>query len=123
MEPAEGRRLHVGTLDFAEGWRSRLQQAADLRRRITAATVVTIRDIEHKARLLAEAQELAGTLAVVADAVTATGLAAAKLHGKKCDAAFLELVDQGRERGGRTQPGCESWAHDALQAGRPSGNR
>ena len=51
----EGRRLHHGTLDFAEGWRARLAEAADLRRRITATRGVTIRDIEHKARLTAQA--------------------------------------------------------------------
>ena len=56
VDPAAGRRLNAGTLDFADGWRPRLAAAADLRRRITAAPVVTIRDVEHKARLLAEAE-------------------------------------------------------------------
>lgn len=120
MEPAEGRRLHVGTLDFTEGWRARLQQAADLRRRITAASVVTIRDIEYKARLLAEATDLAGTLSVVADAVTATGLTAAKLHGKKCDGAFLDLsIKVANAVDGSA--GLASWAHDTLQVGKPAG--
>ena len=57
VDAKEGRRLHHGTLDFAEGWRSKLAEAADLRRRITATQGVTIRDIEHKARLLAEAEK------------------------------------------------------------------
>jgi hypothetical protein len=118
--PADGRRLHAGTLDFADGWRSRLQQAADLRRRITAASVVTIRDIEFKARLLAEADELSGTLTAAANAVTATGLAAAKLRGKKCDGAFLELsirVANGLD----DSAGLEEWAQERLQAGKPPG--
>ena len=90
VDPDAGRRLHHGTLDFAAGLAHHaFSQAADLRRRITAAPGVTIRDIEHKARLLAQARELSGTLNVVADAITADGLAAAKLKGKKCDAEFV----------------------------------
>ena len=121
VDPAAGRRLHAGTLDFTAGWRARLQRAADLRRRITAAPVVTIRDVEHKARLLAEACDLAGTLTVVADAVTATGLEAAKLHGKKCDAEFLALgIKVANTLDGR--PGdLRAWADDIIQIGRPEG--
>jgi hypothetical protein len=87
----EGRRLHHGTLDFAEGWRSKLAEAADLRRRITARQGVTIRDIEHKARLNAQAESLSGEITTVANAITATGVAAAKLKGKKLDETFLSL--------------------------------
>ena len=62
VDAKEGRRLHHGTLDFASEWRDKLAQAADLRRKITATGGVTIRDIEHKARLLAEAEELSGDI-------------------------------------------------------------
>ena len=61
VDPADGRRLHQGRLDFGETWRSRLAEAADLRRRITTATAVTIRDIEYKHRLLEQAEDLSGT--------------------------------------------------------------
>jgi hypothetical protein len=118
--PADGRRLHAGTLDFADDWRFRLQQAADLRRRITAARVITIRDVEFKARLLGEADELSGTLMAVANAVTATGLAAAKLRGKKCDGAFLDLsirVANALD----DSAGLEERVQQTLQAGRPPG--
>jgi hypothetical protein len=91
VDPKEGRRLHHGTLDFASEWRDKLAQAADLRRKITATGGVTIRDIEHKARLLAQAEKLSGDITTVADAITATGLANAKLKGKKLDQAFLGL--------------------------------
>ncbi len=121
VDPAEGRRLHHGTLDFTEAWRSRLAEAADLRRRITAAQVVTIRDIEHKSRLLAQAEKLSGTLRLVGHAVTATGVAAAKLHGKKLDGAFLELsvkvanaMDDGPAK-------LESYVDEHLQEERPHG--
>jgi hypothetical protein len=91
VDAKEGRRLHRGTLDFASEWRDKLAQAADLRRKITATGGVTIRDIEHKARLLAQAERLSGDITTVADAITAAGLANAKLKGKKLDQAFLEL--------------------------------
>ena len=121
VDPAEGRRLHRGTLDFAESWRSRLAEAADLRRRITATQVVTIRDIEHKLRLLAQAAKLSGTLKLVGDAITAAGVAAAKLRGKRLDGAFLELsvkVSNAMEDGPAK---LESYVDDNLQQGRPSG--
>ena len=120
-DPVAGRRLNAGTLDFAQSWRPLLQDAADLRRRITAAPVVTIRDVEHKARLLAEASALSGTLNVVADAITAEGLAAAKLKGRTCDAEFARLahrigiaMDTGTEE-------LADWADRTIQAGRPAG--
>ena len=91
VDAKEGCRLHHGTLDFASEWRDKLAQAADLRRKITATGGVTIRDIEHKARLLAQAEKLSGEITTVADAITATGLANAKLKGKKLDQAFLGL--------------------------------
>jgi hypothetical protein len=91
VDAKEGRRLHHGTLDFATEWRDKLAQAADIRRKITATGGVTIRDIEHKARLLAQAEKLSGEITTVADAITAVGLANAKLKGKKLDAEFLAL--------------------------------
>ncbi|MGH3279079.1 MAG: Eco57I restriction-modification methylase domain-containing protein [Trebonia sp.] len=91
VDAKEGRRLHHGMLDFAAEWRDKLAQAADLRRKITATGGVTIRDIEHKARLLGQAEKLSGEITTVADAITAAGLANAKLKGKKLDQAFLQL--------------------------------
>jgi hypothetical protein len=120
-DPAEGRRLNAGTLDFAGTWRPRLERAADLRRRITAAPVVTIRDVEHKARLLAEANALSATLTVVADAVTATGLMAAKLHGRRCEALFTQLAVKIANAMDGDTADLGAWADYALQAGRPDG--
>ena len=48
VDAKEGRRLHHGTLDFAEGWRMKLADAADLRRRITATQGVTMRELQGK---------------------------------------------------------------------------
>ena len=121
VDPAEGRRLHHGTLDFTEGWSSRLAEAADLRRRITTAPVVTIRDIEHKARLLAQAEKLSGTLQLVGNAIAATGVAAATLRGKKLDGAFLNLlvkISNAMEDG---PEGLVSYVKENLQDPRPTG--
>ena len=100
VDAKEGRRLHHGTLDFASEWRDKLAQAADLRRKITATGGVTIRDIEHKARLLAQAEKLSGEITTVADAITAAGLANAKLKGKKLDAGVPGSVRLGQQREG-----------------------
>jgi hypothetical protein len=121
VDPAEGRRLHHGTLDFAEGWRSTLAEAADLRRRITVAPVVTIRDIEHKSRLLGQAEKLSSTLQLVGNAVSATGVAAAKLRGKKLDSAFLDLsvrVNIAMEDG---PDSLQPYVKEKLQDPRPVG--
>jgi hypothetical protein len=120
VDPTEGRRLHEGRLDFSETWRSRLAEAADLRRRITTGTVVTIRDIEHKQRLLAQAEEQSGTLKLVADAITATGVAAAKLKGKKLDQAFLELLVRVTVAMEDGPTGLLSYVDDNLQEERPA---
>jgi hypothetical protein len=119
VDPAEGRRLREGRLDIAEGWLTRLQRAADKRRGITAQPVVTIRDVEHKARLLAEAEGLAGPLIPAADAVTAAGLAAAGLRGKKCDAEFVNLAF--RVNTGDDPAKLASYVKENLQDPRPAG--
>ena len=119
VDPAEGRRLHHGTLDIAEGWLTRLQQAADKRRSITAQPVVTIRDVEYKARLLAEAEELARPITPAASAVTATGLAAATLRGKRCDAEFVNLSF--RVGTGEDPEALNDYVRKNLQDTRPEG--
>ncbi len=69
-----------------------LERAADLRRRITAQPVVTGRDVAHKARLLADAQQATSGLEAVADALVGVGLRAGDLKGKKIDVAFSALA-------------------------------
>jgi hypothetical protein len=58
IDPVAGRRMHDGTFDITAGWRATLAQAADIRRRITATPVTTIRDVEHKRDLLLQAEKL-----------------------------------------------------------------
>jgi hypothetical protein len=116
VDAKEGRRLHHGTLDIADSWRLKLAEAADLRRRITATQGVTLRDIEHKALLNAQAEKLSGELQAVGDAVTAAGLAYAKLKGKKLDAEFISLSFKVSNEEGLT-----SYIETNLQKPRPAG--
>jgi hypothetical protein len=92
VDAAAGRKLHENALDFAAGWRPLLAEAADIRRQITSNPVRTIRDAEHKARLLGDARQLTERLTVVADAVTATGLRVAAAKAKEQRAAFVDLA-------------------------------
>ncbi|MFG2119704.1 Eco57I restriction-modification methylase domain-containing protein [Streptomyces sp. NPDC048710] len=117
VDPVAGRKLHQGAvLDLTAAVRPLLQRAADLRRQITAAPVVTIRDVEHKTRLLAEAEEISGRLRLMANAVTAAGLLAAAAP-KDVDKRFLRLswaLSQNKDQ----EALAESVAAD-LQTGRP----
>jgi hypothetical protein len=120
VDAKEGRRLHHGTLDIAEGWLTRLQQAADKRRSITARPVVTIRDVEHKARLLADADGLTAPIKPAGNAVTATGLVAAKLRGRRCDAEFINLAF--RVGTGDNIDVLNTYVKENLQDPRPKGS-
>lgn len=93
VDPTVGQRRETSpTLDLTGDWRIAVQQAADLRRRITAAPVVTIRDVEHKQRLLAEATATIEPFAAIADAITAKGLETASIGSEsKRDQAFQSL--------------------------------
>ncbi len=91
LDPVAGRQLHRDTLDFGAGWREMLAAAADARRRITATPAVTVRDVEHKARLLAEAEAAAEPLRTVADALTGAGLHAATVPAAQRENVFRRL--------------------------------
>lgn len=118
VDPVAGRKLSAGALDYTAGWRETLSRAADLRRRITATPVVSIRDVEHKQRLLAEAAELSESLHGVADAVTGVGVRVAKAGKKQTETAFTAL--QLDVAGGDSDKLAEQAAKD-LQSGRPGG--
>lgn len=122
IDAAKGRKLNRDTLDFAGLWRPTIQKAATLRRRITTRQADTIRDIETKMNLLAEARETERSLVDVADAVTAAGLRAAAVSGKQQDSAFVHLAFQ---LGGLGDDGDTSalgeQAQETIQAGRPAG--
>ena len=75
-------RQRAGMLDFSAEWRATLARAADTRRRITATPVVKVSDVEHKVRLLAEAEELTDPLQLVAGALTGAGMRGAMLPSK-----------------------------------------
>ena len=91
LDPVAGRRLTRGKLDFGAGWRTILASAADTRRRITATPVVTVRDVEHKSRLLSQAAGATAPLVLVADALAGAGLQAATRSVRQRDAVFSDL--------------------------------
>ena len=91
LDPDSIRSERRGSFDLAPEWRLALARAADARRRITATSVVTVRDVEHKARLLAQAQAAAAPLQLVADALTGAGLRAAALPARRRAGVFAQL--------------------------------
>ena len=118
VDPSGHHQLHATTPRV----RPLLAAAADIRRRITAQPVVTARDVEHKASLLAEADAATADLLAVADAVTATGLVAAGRPARDRAVAFTLLadrVDNAVEHDGLADLRRE--ADTDLQRGRPAG--
>jgi hypothetical protein len=90
INPERPRRGHAA-LDFTAEWRNVLARAADTRRRITATPVVKVSDVEHKVRLLAEAEAATDSLQLVADALTGAGMRAATMPDKKRGDVFHGL--------------------------------
>jgi hypothetical protein len=91
IDPRSVNRFGHGAFDLTAGWRSSIASAADTRRRITATPVVTVRDVEHKERLLAEAKVLIEPLRLIADALTGVGLVAASMSMRQRSSAFGAL--------------------------------
>lgn len=121
LDPIAGRRLHENTLDYGKGWAEMLARAADARRRITATPVVTVRDIEHKARLLADAEAAAAPLQIVADALTAAGLRAATQSPRQRDGVFRHLYAAMLKYDTSGNPEVFRPFTDAINAGLPAG--
>jgi hypothetical protein len=101
-------------------WEDALGLAADLRRQITSHTVVTARDVAHKASLLRQARALTEDLTVVADAVTGVGLYAATLSKRRADDAFRALAYR-VDTAGDDLAGALAEDVARVQAGRPAG--
>jgi hypothetical protein len=125
LDPAERRRRQEGTLfDVRDYIRPVLQQAADLRKQITAQRVTTVRDVEHKQRLLAESERLTVKLTVVANAITGAGLAVASKALGDVVRRFEALVDQVRlalSQDGEQLDLLARRANDDMQNARPAG--
>ncbi len=121
LDPVAGRRLHENTFDYGKGWHDMLARAADARRRITATPVVTVRDVEHKARLLTEAEAAAAPLRVVADALTGAGLRAATQSPRQRDGVFRQLYAAVLTYDSSGDPEVFRPFIDAIDAGLPAG--
>ena len=121
LDPVASRRLRRDTLDFGQGWRRILSEAADTRRHITATPVVTVRDVEHKMRLLGEAQAAVAPLVIVADALTGMGLHAAAKPLAQRDAYFTQIEPGVWEYDNSGTTGRLDKFVDAVQTGLPVG--
>lgn len=119
IDPSTARKRREGSWDFTGEWRNLLAAAADTRRRITATPVVTVRDVEHKARLLEEAEALTTPLSGVADAITGAGMMAASRPASEREQIFapLEAAVWGRELDGFAL----QYQVEAMDAGLPKG--
>lgn len=109
-------------LDLSGDWRLRLQEAADLRRQITAQPVVTIRDVDHKHRLLTRVEQVTDHVAAIADAIAGVGLRTATVRStKQVNAEFAALrMDVGLSTDDDTQA-IRDKAQTDLQRGLPAG--
>jgi hypothetical protein len=121
LDPVAGRRLHQGTFEYGKGWGDMLARAADARRRITATPVVTVRDVEHKARLLEESEAAAAPLRVVADALTGAGLQAATQSPRRRDDVFRRLYAAVLDYDASGDPEAFRPFTEAINAGLPAG--
>lgn len=120
IDPVAGRRIHETGFDFSDTWHTTLRSVADTRRKITAHGVSSIRDVEFKQHLLAQAQLSTKSLGIVADYLTGIGLtSAASKSNKNIDTAF---VAASIEIGNRLDAGIDdlyAQAGELLQRGRP----
>lgn len=121
LDPVAGRRLHENTLDYGKGWHDIVARAADVRRRITATPVVTVRDVEHKARLLVDAEAAAAPLQIVANALTGAGLQAAKKTPRQRDGVFRQLYAAVLNYDTSNDPEAFVPFADAMNADLPAG--
>jgi Eco57I restriction-modification methylase len=107
-------------LDLSGDWVLRLEQAADLRRQITASPVVTVRHVEHKQRLLRQAGQLTEHITTIADAITGVGLRTAALrNAAQVDTAFAALRFQVGESSDAATKAIQAQADRDLQDARP----
>ncbi|MHB1624613.1 MAG: Eco57I restriction-modification methylase domain-containing protein [Candidatus Dormibacteria bacterium] len=121
LDPEGARRRRAGAFDFGIGSREMLARAADTRRRITATPVTTVRDVEHKTRLLHEAERASAPLLVIADALTGAGLMAASLSPGHRNAVFARLEDAFRVVDSGKDPQALEPYTAAINAGLPEG--
>lgn len=121
-DPTAGqRRREAGLFDFADSARDLLYEAADLRRQIVAHETLEVRDVEHKTRLLRQAQRTTAALRTAADAVVGAALTSAGKSSKVINQIFQAVayrVEQELSAGGDFSQ-IETEAATRLEAGRP----
>lgn len=101
MDPQEGRRVrnHEQIAAYTADVPGLLKRSAALRQRIADVELIDTHSAEHKARLLAESQELTQRLAVLADAISGASLSGGtqSQYGKVATGFGLAITGSGRD--------------------------
>ena len=93
LDPAEGRRLHGGTLfDPGTSIEPLVKAALEKRRQLESFTVIDIRDAERKRQLLDESNALLDDLKVVADLAVGAALSTATSNADAHDTRLLSVA-------------------------------
>ncbi len=124
LDPAEGRRLHSTFVDPTEVIDPAIKDAIEIRRRLQAIEVRSVRDANTKAALLREAEDRLESLRAIGDHLVAATLSTATdgklaLENRLLAAAehVVEALDGDPEDLGKLQRRTQEW----LDAGRPPG--
>jgi hypothetical protein len=122
LDPAEGRRLHSTFVDPTEVIDPAIKDAIEIRRRLQAIEVRTVRDANTKAALHREAEEKLQVLRAIGDHLVAATLSTATegksaVENRLLAAAehVIEAIDGDREDLAQLRKRTQAW----LDAGRP----
>ena len=113
LDPSEGQRIHRTLFDYRAQLEPLVKDAVERRRRLSKIRVISIRDAEDKARLMAEADTDLRSLSVIADLVVASTLSTASLKKTALDNRLLAAADQVASA---LSPGLNAAQRDQLLA-------
>ena len=94
LDPSSGRKLHTSLFDYTALLEPLVKQALVTRQRVADIRVITLRDVEDKARLSAEADSLLETLHMIADGVIGAALSSAVGPERVLDVRLRALAAQ-----------------------------
>jgi hypothetical protein len=93
LDPSEGQRIHRTLFDYRAQLEPLVEDAVERRRHLSKIRLISIRDAEDKARLMAEADTDLRSLSVIADLVVASTLSTASLKRTALDNRLLAVAD------------------------------
>jgi hypothetical protein len=113
LDPSEGQRIHRTLFDYRAQLEPLVKDAVERRRRLSKIRVISIRDAEDKARLMAEADADLRSLSVIADLVVASALSTASLKRTALDNRLLTAAGLVASA---LSPGLDATQRDQLLA-------